>query len=404
MCTLPLCERRNNSPKLPLSGIPCRRILVRLSNIVAWSRSTFISGTFPPPPYLTPYIFKINDQYIAGGGYGDVYKCRYENDGSPKEVAVKAFRFRLAIDEDASDKSVKMLRRELGIWRRLDHRNVVPFLGIAYRFGMEGTMSLVSLWMPNESLHCFLAKNDLNLRLRHRLQFLLDIANGLHYLHSFPVVHGDLTSNNVLLDPDYTARLVDFGYSSLAGNIPEALKYLQRSTTRFWALRWSAPELVETDEHFNQTPKSNVYSFGCVALEASWFDTDARSVLISLQVFSSKLPWSELRGDASVLLQLMKGEKPGRPESQAIDDSRWNFIQECWSSIEERPDADVIISTVQQFFSDCPEFPPLCELLLSRSSEGDAQMDASSPSLSPSKATAEDSRTNVGDLDDNSLT
>lgn len=187
-------------------------------------------------------------------------------------------------------------------------------------------------------------------------------------------------------------------------SIAEALKYLQRSTTRFGALRWSAPELVETDEHFNQTPKSDVYSFGCVALEASWFDTDARSVLISLQVFSGKLPWSELRGDASVLLQLMKGEKPGRPESQAIDDSRWNFIQECWSSIEERPDADVIISTVQQFFSDCPEFPPLCELLLSRSSEGDAQMDASSPSLSPSKATAEDSRTNVGDLDDNSLT
>lgn len=72
-----------------------------------------------------------------------------------------------------------MLRRELGIWRRLDHRNVVPFLGIAYRFGMEGTMSLVSLWMPNESLHCFLAKNDLNLRLRHRLQFV----SPLHSCH-----------------------------------------------------------------------------------------------------------------------------------------------------------------------------------------------------------------------------
>ena len=44
-----------------------------------------------------------------------------------------------------------MLRRELGIWRRLKHKNIVPFLGIAYGFGMDGTMSLVSLWMPNES-------------------------------------------------------------------------------------------------------------------------------------------------------------------------------------------------------------------------------------------------------------
>ena len=65
-----------------------------------------------------------------------------------------------------------MLRRELGIWRRLNHINVVPFLGIAYGFGMRGAMSLVSLWMPNESLHLFLAKHNDDLGLGHRLQFV----------------------------------------------------------------------------------------------------------------------------------------------------------------------------------------------------------------------------------------
>jgi hypothetical protein len=65
-----------------------------------------------------------------------------------------------------------MLRRELGIWRRLDHVNVVPFLGIAHGFGMRGVMSLVSLWMPNGSLHHFLAKHDDNLSLGHRLRFV----------------------------------------------------------------------------------------------------------------------------------------------------------------------------------------------------------------------------------------
>ena len=65
-----------------------------------------------------------------------------------------------------------MLRRELGIWRRLAHINVVPFLGIAYGFGMRGAMSLVSLWMPNDSLHYFLVKHDDNLGLGHRLQFV----------------------------------------------------------------------------------------------------------------------------------------------------------------------------------------------------------------------------------------
>lgn len=39
------------------------------------------------PPNLTPYIVKINDQYLAGGGFGDVYRCRYRVGGSaPQEV------------------------------------------------------------------------------------------------------------------------------------------------------------------------------------------------------------------------------------------------------------------------------------------------------------------------------
>ena len=75
-----------------------------------------------------------------------------------------------------------MLRRELGIWRGLDHINVVPFLGIAYGFGMRGAMSLVSLWMPNESLHHFLAKHDDNLGLGHRLRFVRPLI--IYHIHA----------------------------------------------------------------------------------------------------------------------------------------------------------------------------------------------------------------------------
>jgi len=75
--------------------------------------------------------------------------------------------------------------------------------------------------------------------------------------------------NNVLLDADYTACLGDFGYASLVGNIPEALTYLQRSTARPGALRWTAPEQVDPEETFNKTTKTDVYSFGCVSLQGS---------------------------------------------------------------------------------------------------------------------------------------
>ena len=70
-----------------------------------------------------------------------------------------------------------MLHWELGIWRELKHENIVPFLGIAYGFGMNGTMSLVSLWMPNKSIHKLLEKHDNNLSAVHQLQLVCPIRS-----------------------------------------------------------------------------------------------------------------------------------------------------------------------------------------------------------------------------------
>ena len=69
-----------------------------------------------------------------------------------------------------------MIRRELGIWRRLEHPNIVPFLGIAYGFGRQGQASLVSLWMANGSLQSFLGKHDEELTIARRLQLVRDCS------------------------------------------------------------------------------------------------------------------------------------------------------------------------------------------------------------------------------------
>ena len=196
-------------------------------------------------------------------------------------------------------------------------------------------------------------------------------------------VYLNIRQNNVLLDADYTARLADFGYASLVGNIPEALTYLQRSTARPGALRWNAPEQVDPEETFKPTTKSDIYSFGCVALQGSSLDSDGPAYADnSFQVLSGKQPWSEVRQDAAVVLRLAKGQKPGRPESRVMDDSHWNLIQDCWSPMEERPTAEVIIPTIQQFLSCCPQSPPLFDLL--RSSSGQADLGAESSLSQPS--------------------
>ena len=175
------------------------------------------------------------------------------------------------------------------------------------------------------------------------------------------------------------------------GNIPEALAYLQRSTARPGALRWIAPEQVDLEKIFNQTTKTDIYSFGCVALQEISLDSDARPMLISLQVLSGKQPWSEIREDVAVVLSLAKGHKPGRPKSRTLNDSHWNLIQDCWSPTEERPQAaaEVIITTIKQLLSACPQSPPLCDFLQSCSGQ------AAETPLFLSQASTEGSSTHV---------
>ncbi|KAF8133178.1 kinase-like domain-containing protein, partial [Boletus edulis] len=292
-------------------------------------------------PNLSDKIIKSGDQYCEAGAFSDVYKCQY--DSGAGLVAVKSFRFLFTLGEteNDNDESRSMIRRELEIWRKLEHPNIVPFLGVAYGFGREGHVSLVCLWIANGSLQRFLGQHGDRLTIAHRLQLLLDIANGLNYLHSFaptPIIHGNLLSNNVLLDYNYKARLTDFGYSSVIGDIPEASLYLQMTTMRPGTLRWAVPEHFSADvEQTTQlTTQNDIYSFGNLGLLAS-------------AVLSGKPPWSEIQHEATVVLQLSRGKKPKRPSSRLIEDKHWELIDRCWSSVGHRPCAGDVVSSLQQF-------------------------------------------------------
>ena len=132
-------------------------------------KSTLVSANYPPPPDLTPYIFKVNDQYVAGGGFGDVYRC-WCRDGSPKEVrvwpmthapcylplpqvAVKAFRFRFAIDGDANDRSAKVTHfiHNQYMQSKLPRRCSVE----SSEFGRDSIISMSSRsWVLHMGLEC----------------------------------------------------------------------------------------------------------------------------------------------------------------------------------------------------------------------------------------------------------
>ena len=88
------------------------------------------------------------------------------------------------------------------------------------------------------------------------------------------------TQNNVLLDADYTARLTDWGLVSSVAATSEASAYLRSSTMRSGSLRWIVPEqvLCDSKERFRKTKKSDIYSFGNIALQARPHGTNVLAI------------------------------------------------------------------------------------------------------------------------------
>ncbi|KAF9232602.1 kinase-like domain-containing protein [Melanogaster broomeanus] len=200
------------------------------------------------------------------------------------------------------------LRRERGIWRRLNHPNIVPLLGTA-----DGSMfnskhpCMVSMWMPHGTLKSYIRESGTGLAIGDRLQLVIHAKN---------IVHGDLHPDNVLIDGEYNPRLTDFGLTQVLGSVQDQMAYLQTTTLQPGAIMWSAPELLRDDPgpKLKATVKSDIYSLGSIILF----------------VLSGALPWPTCTG---IQQKLKDGQNPQRPESPAISDEIWNFIQKCWSPL-----------------------------------------------------------------------
>ncbi|KVH97757.1 Leucine-rich repeat-containing N-terminal, type 2 [Cynara cardunculus var. scolymus] len=109
----------------------------------------------------------------------------------------------------------KQFRSEMNRLGQLRHPHLVPLLGFCV---VEDEKLLVYKHMPNGSLHSLLYGNttSINLDWPFRLRVGIGAASGLAWLHHVcepPYLHQTISSNVVLVDDDFEARIIDFGRS-----------------------------------------------------------------------------------------------------------------------------------------------------------------------------------------------
>lgn len=93
-----------------------------------------------------------------------------------------------------------------------------------------------------------------------RMNIAMGVTRGLNYLHNQEnIVHGNLTSSNILLDEQNNSHIADFGLSRLMTNAANT-----NVIATAGSLGYNAPELSKTKK---TNTKTDVYSLGVIILE-----------------------------------------------------------------------------------------------------------------------------------------
>ncbi|KAF4569554.1 hypothetical protein EYR40_008532 [Pleurotus pulmonarius] len=171
-----------------------------------------------------------------------------------------------------------------------------------------------------------------------RITLIAGIAQGLEYLHGKDIIHGDLTSANVLVKGDGVAAIGDFGRSKVVGR-------KGHTTMKKGTIRYSSPEAWAIGNTAALSRESDVYSFGVVSTEVGLTYGSPSSdwafviVLTQLQVLTGKLPFYTLPNDIQMQAHIREHKTMlSRADYPEIEDRHWEILKPAWSYYaEERP-------------------------------------------------------------------
>ncbi len=226
---------------------------------------------------------------LGRGAFGSVY--RGLNWMTGETVAVKQIGL-----SNIPESELGEIMSEIELLRNLKHPNIVKYKG------SEKTVDhlyIILEYCENGSLHHICRKFG---KFPESLVgvYILQVLQGLVYLHEQGVIHRDIKGANILTNKDGSVKLADFGVATKTGALTD---YAVVGSPY-----WMAPEVIDQS---GATTTSDIWSVGCVVIE----------------LLEGKPPYSDLE-PMPALFRIVQDDCPPLPESASAVVK--DFLLQCF--------------------------------------------------------------------------
>ncbi len=187
--------------------------------------------------------------YLGEGGMGTVYKASDTMLG--REVALKMLHGTLI----SQPQFLERFKKEARVLAQLLHPNIA----VIYNFiGQDNNHFMVMEYVEGNNLDALLRKHKL-LPYNIIVPMFLQVLEGLHHAHKKGIFHRDIKPSNLILTPDATVKLMDFGIAKIAGE--QRMTQVNRVVG---TIEYMAPELIEGKD---PSIASDIYATGVTMYE-----------------------------------------------------------------------------------------------------------------------------------------
>jgi serine/threonine protein kinase len=186
---------------------------------------------------------------LGKGGMGKLYRTLDLK--LQEEVALKIIKPEIASDKE----TIERFSNELKLARRISHKNV----GRMYELMEDGTTHYITMeYIAGQDLNGLIRQSG-RLTVETAVSIARQVGEGLAEAHRLGVIHRDLKPNNILIDRDGRAKILDFGIARSVRAPAITAEGLIVGT-----LGYMSPEQVEGREI---DARSDIFAFGCVLYE-----------------------------------------------------------------------------------------------------------------------------------------